>query len=521
MSRKKSSYAAKHNSFLPSAAELSSTFIKENADLWDVLRANSEFEQKFLELPYPRQIATVDLISGIMRNKVVMSPEKLHEMLLDMAYDYIERIGWICNSYYDEGNIYYPLSDDEKKLVRMECYGSIDARREHELSSCYKFFCKTSNRGKFRLKDYDLAQSPMWRVFNQFEGFRTIAPNVRRYLYKQGINPDALKVMSVSDFCDVIHKCFAPTPQSMKAIFLQTGYKKRFVKSFMRECGKKLYAQLCSSGLDERKVASLCRRMSKDGCCDIGSLVITEINFTPRIINDLKGTEYYNDDFKVGDKIPQELTDRLFWDNKESLLLARDENGVTLNKDDMPNFEVHHKNAVKFANDGDYLAKVNYPTNLVLVEREMHRAYFHGFDEIEEVAKNNEMYFSRINMCDLRVALLNGFEHKIYCNWEKNTQLQKRMKEDKKNVVNYYEMQMQRFNNIPDIANQYNIGYSKNDLNNERKNLLNLLQDKINVSAEDVQIFTDWIEPEIKIKKQRKSKRRKPKNFPTKQGNER
>ncbi len=501
MGRKKRTYAEKHFDFLPSASELTGRFIKENADLWETLRSPIDFQENFTNLTYSRQIALVDLLHDITYNKVTISPAKMQEKLLDLSADCLEMIGWMCGSFYDAGNIYYPLSDDEKKLVRMECYGSIDARREHELSSYYKFFCKSENRGKFKLKDYDLSQSPMWCVFNQFESFRSIAPNVRRYMYKNGINPDALKVMSVSDFCDVIHKSFAKTPESMKALFLKTGYKKKFVKSFMREQGKALYNRLLADGLDERKVVSLCRRMAKDGCCDISSLVVTEINFTPRIIKDLRNTPYYSEDYKVGDKIPEELMDRMFTEDKENILIARDENGLPLNKDDMPCFEVHHKNAVKFANDDDYLAKVNYPTNLVLVEHEMHRAYFHGFDDTDEVAKNNEMYFSRINMYDSNVALLDGFNFEISCEWEKNSSLQKRIQQDKQNVVNYYEMQLQRLNSIPEIADNYGIEYSKRDLSNERRNLIGMLQDKINVSAEDLQIFTDWAVPDAKTQK--------------------
>lgn len=520
MSRKKKSYAEKHSDYLPSSSELTSNFVRENADLWETLRNPVDFEENFMNLQYPRQIALVDLFSGIMRNNVVMSPPKLHKILLDLTADYIERIGWMCGSYYDEGNIYYPLADDEKKLVRMECYGSIDARRDHELSPCYKFFCRNENRGKFKLKDYDLSQSPMWRVFNQFESFREIAPAVRRYLYKNRINPEALKVMSVSDFCDVIHKAYAKNSQAMKVVFQKTGHKKRFVKNFMRVRGKELYKHLLDKGLDERKVASLCRRMSKDGCCDIGSLVITEMNFTPRILKDLEHTQYYDKSFKVGEPIPDELMERMFRDDKESLLLARDEKGMPLDKDDLPCFEVHHKNAVKFANDGDYLAKVNYPSNLMLVEREMHRAYFHGFDSIVEVAKNSEQYFSRVNTLDPNMCLIDGFNSSICYDLENNAAMRKRVAQDKKNVVNYYEMQQIRLNNIPQIADKYEIEYSKNDLKNEQRNLQNVLHKTIDISGDDVQIFTNWVEPNIKAQNARRSRRADPNLLNNKQGNE-
>jgi hypothetical protein len=235
----------------------------------------------------------------------------------------------------------------------------------------------------------------------------------------------------------------------------------------------------------------------------------------------LENSKYYNKDYKVGDKIPDELMDAMFRDDKENILVARDENGMPLNKDDMPRFEVHHKNAVKFANDDDYLAKINYPSNLVLVEHEMHRAYFHGFDHTDEVVKHNFMYFSRINMYASDVALLDGFDCSISCAWDKNVSLQKRIEKDKENVVNYYAMQLQRLNNIPEVAQKYSIEYSKNDLSSERFNMINLLQDiNIDISAKDILTFSDWVEPNLKTKNQQKTNRRCRKILKKNQGNE-
>lgn len=515
MGHKKGTYAAKHASFLPSASELSGAFVEENADLWEILRRNADFEDNFLALPYARQIAMIDLFKEIMHNRVKISPSKLHKILLDQTYDNLERICWLSSSSYDEGNPYYPIEDDEKKLVRMECYGTIDMRREHELSQCYKFFRKEVNCGKFRLKDYDLAKSPMWRVFNQFESFREMAPTVRRHLYKQGINPDALKVMTVNDFCDVIHKIYAKTPETFKAQFLPIGYKKRFVINFMRSCGQDLAQHLLERGIDKRKVHALCYRMAKYGVCDIETLIIPETHFTPRVLKDLANTPYFDESFKEGDRIPEELIERMFRDDKEHLLTARDENGYPLDKDDLPHFEVHHKNAVKFSNDGDYLAKANYPGNLMLVEHEIHRAFFHGFDDIADAAHNNAETYAQINIMASDMCMINGFDPEkdmIFYDLENNPSMRKRIREDKKCVVNFYEMQSERLNNIPEIAEKYGIGYSKSDLNTERKNLMKMLKIAINIPAKDVHIFAEWMTPnatsdKIEAKKAKVSRR--------------
>ena len=83
-------------------------------------------------------------------------------------------------------------------------------------------------------------------------------------------------------------------------------------------------------------------------------------------------------------------------------------------------------------------------------------------------------------------------------------------------------MQLQRLNGIPEIAGKYAIEYSKNDLNNERRNLMNLLHRvNINVSDEDAQTFTDWAEPNIKTKNIQKSRRKSKKILQNNQGSER
>lgn len=517
MPRQKSSYAQKHSVALPEVSALATKFFEDNKDLLEVMHQPHDFYDKFLKLPYSRQIAMIDMFKNITTGHLIISPRNIKQALLDLTYDELEQIHWMTGSCYEEGNAYYPIADDEKKLVRMECYGTIDARREHELSPYYKFFTKSENRDKFKLKDYDLNSSPMWRVFKQFESFRSIAPAVRRYFYKQGINPDALKVMSVNDFCDVIHHIYAKTPNAMKARFLDEGYKNKFVMSFMKHCGKDFETHLLDRGIDERKVKPLCRMMAQYGLCDVDRVVITETHYTPRILNDLANHHYNVADLKAGEPISEELMDEVSRNNDESLLLARDEKGSPLNKDDLPRFEVHHKNAVNFAHSGDYLAKVNYNNNLMLVEKEIHRAYYHGFDHVLQVNKNNEMYFSRINSTDPEMCLIDGFDPDkdiFFYDLENNPSARRRAKRDSENIVNYYEMQFERLNNIPTIADKYNIEYSKTDLSNEYKNLQELTQFKVNIPEEEIKMFENWFAPQQQAKSKKKNNRKKEVTLP-------
>lgn len=524
MSRNKSSYAEKHLPALTDDVVFSADFINNNKDLFNVIRSSHSFVDNFLQLPYQRQIALLDLFRNISNGNLIISPRNIKQTLLDLAYDELQQLHWMTGSSYEAGNTYYPIADDEKKLVRMECYGTIDARRDHELSPYYKFFNKPKNCGKFKLKDYDLQTSPMWRVFNQFEGFRSIAPQVRRYLYKTRINPDALKVMSVNDFCDVIHSIYAKNQQSMKARFLPIGYKNKFVMNFMRHCHKDLYNHLIARGIDRRKVASLCRSMKQYGTCDVDCITIMETHYTPRILNDLRANGYDVSNLKAGHPISEKMFQEVLSKDHTNLLLARDENGIPLDKDDLPRFEVHHKNAVKFAHSGDYLAKVNYFNNMMLVEKEIHRAYYHGYDQIIQVDTNNERYFSRINSDIPEMCFIDGFNtatDMFFYDLENNPSSRHRTIEDKQNVVNYYEMQFERLKNISVVADKYNIEYSKTDLNKEYKSLQELTLFKVDILADDVKQFEKWFNSKADKKHQNKINSHQPIMPQNNKGNER
>ena len=86
MSRKQSSYAAKHSAFVPDSQVSFNAFLEQNADLWEVMRHPADFEKQFLDLQYPRQIALIDLFKGIMHNNIVISPAKIKKMFISIYY---------------------------------------------------------------------------------------------------------------------------------------------------------------------------------------------------------------------------------------------------------------------------------------------------------------------------------------------------------------------------------------------------------------------------------------------------
>lgn len=490
MSRKKS-YLEKHSVRSTGISPLQQ-WKEQNPDLVRVLQFPHHFEDNFLQLPYERQIAMVTLLVDIITDRASVSSPKL----INMSSDLMERIHWMTSSYYDEGNSYYPISADEKKLVRMESYGTIDRRRDHTLSPVYKYFMRPENHRKFRLKDYDLHKSPMWRVFRQFESFRGIELPIRRYMFKNRINPDILKVMTVTDFCDIIYRNYAENEHSSFARFLPQGYKNLFVMHFMEKNGDKLEQHLINKGNDPRAARSLCRMMRNHGICDVDSLIVTEIKFTKRVLNDLNKKGYDISKFKYGEKIPEDFIEKVFDDNNELLLLARNKKGQPLSKDKLPHYEVHHKNAVKFSANGGYLAKSNYEENLMLVESKMHSAYYHSLDRIERDSKFEERYFSRINVSSSDLCLIDGFnitEDAIFCDLSNTKNAKKRSAEDKENIVNYYEMELERLNNLKEISDKYGFDYSESDINKEKTSINRILGRPNYIRSDDIKRLSKWL----------------------------
>ena len=219
MVKNKNVYAEKHrqDEKLPSWAE-------KNADLLQIFKEPYRFEEIFLSLPYHRQLEFLRTMNAIQTGRFDIVSPKNRSALEFAANEFFQKIQMMTETSYDEGRGFYPLTNDEKRIVRMECYGSINRRQPHQLSTCYKFFVAESlahrSQKRYKFKEYDLTKSPMWRVFNQFETFRVIAPKIRKYLYDNNVNPEVLSVMSVNDFCDVIYNAYVTNSDKNHARFL-------------------------------------------------------------------------------------------------------------------------------------------------------------------------------------------------------------------------------------------------------------------------------------------------------------
>lgn len=512
MGQKGSKYARKHLLDNTETQELNSAqpnhsaknkLSDDNQIIWDILCEPYNFEKRFLNLSYKQQILMVVTLNDIIENQNKNPQKGAAAKFAGLAEKHLEKIHLLTDSEIDTGN-FEPLADDEKRIIRMDCYGKINKRPDHQLSHLYKFFKSPKQSVKARFSDYDLNNSPSWRVFRQFDSFRSIAFKVQCYLYKQQINPDALKVMTVNDYCDVIFNTFKPLDENHAAHFIPQDKNIRIhlIKSFMRNCGKQFEEQLINKGNDPRCAASLCNAMKRFGHTDLGSLIITETHFTPRVLSDLQQAGYDVSQCRAGDKIPQAFINKLIDENKGKLLLARDKNGNPLDKSRLPTIEVHHKNAVQFtsSNGYGYLAKANYPHNLLLVDALMHRSYYHLFDAVYKQNNMNNFY-SRLNVNSPYMISILGFNEKdsIYFDFENTANFQRRQSEDKKYVVNYLQEMEQRMQNEIDISEKYHIPYNSSAIQNSNR-IMNSLAEKSCEKSENMKRFAKWLSSQRKTK---------------------
>lgn len=507
MVKKKNPYVTKHQQ----DDDRLLSWAGQNADLWQILKEPYNFEKIFLALPYKRQLEFIRTMQTVQNGRFDIISQKKRATLMFAMNEFFEKIQWMTETTYEEGRGFYPLANDEKRIVRMECYGTIDARKPHQLSACYHFFTSGIKKKHYKLKDYDLMKSPIWRVFNQFESFRSIAPKIKKYFYDNKINPDVLTVMSVNDFCDAIYHTFATRSDQSKARFLQKPLKNQFVMDFMKKCGKQFYQYLLDKKIDERLVFSLCHAMKRYGICDINSITAIETHFTRQVLSDLEKHGFNVKRYSVGTKIPLSLIDSLIDNGQGALLAARDKEGQMLDKSALPQFEVHNADGVQFAHSSSggkmyyerYLAQVNYPNSLMLVESDLHHLYFHGYDSVIRTGHETECYYSRINSNNPYMALIDGFDskHQIFCNMEDNVAFLQREKEDKENVVNYFAMSLERINNIKRISQKYGIIYSSAQLHFEINEIQKAIGAKNNLSGKAIKSLEDWVHSVKKSKK--------------------
>lgn len=480
------------------------------AELMDILLSPENFKQDFISLNLEKQLALIKLLYQTAEYSKQNSLTGVAKDFAEAAEYHLNKIHQLTGMTYDEG-VYYKIAKDEKRLIRMDCYGCINKRQPHQLSAFYKYFLKPENRGQWPLNAYELNKSPIWRVFMQFAGFRKITPIIQKYMQRRGINPEALKVMRVNDFCDTVFNAFKTSNDDVKVSFVAEGesIKAKFVKAFMQTCGHRYQKMLLQEGYRPEAVCSMCNAMKRHGITDPSCVTVTSLTYTPRIINNLQNAGYDIPSSLTGAKIHREFVDYLLEHHQEKLIQARDENERPITAEDLPHLQFHHLEAVMFAGSKGYIASTNYLDKGLLVDSRIHSGYIHLFDNIIKQNDELEQYYSRLNAENKNICLMIGFSprQKLFADFTNNLEFVKQANEDKKYVVNYFDMMQEVLQNEALIAEKYGINYSRIAVTQVLDDIKKI-KEYPEVDIQKVKTFESWFK-KTHIKSRKKGKKQK------------
>lgn len=453
MSRKKkhpgSDYAWKHG--LVTKKETPANKLKSllTPEEFDSLYKPAEFEKMFGRMSLSDQISFFTRLYSLMDTNGRIQLSQDDEAVSYLAENRMAQLLRNMRAKIVSGHCPV-ISADEAKIIRAECSGSINRLSSNsKVSMLYKIFNKEENLGSYPLRAYNLRKSPMWRVFRQFESYRNIERDLKRYLQRKGINPEALKVMSVTDFFDALYHTFKKGDSEI-AYFMPDGssIKQQILKDIMQVCREQIEDKLIQEGYDIRCVKSICNAAARFGVWSPNTVVPAEIYYTQKVIDDLKENGFDVSGVRVGDVISQDFVDYMVEHHQLELLRARTPNGVEISARTLPNLHFHHNlSHVILARSLPSIAAANYPNSGVFVLDKIHNRVLHNTHDKLTHIFNREQFYLHIQITDPSLKILFGMDAKtdgIFCDLEKSPRFLKRRKQDMKNVVDYNEMEMLR-----------------------------------------------------------------------------
>ena len=425
----------------------------ETEPFLSVIYQKRGFIEKFHTLDYANQLKAYQTLVKL------TSPTNPNDHTRREAFYKLERIMHSIGLELTERQDCF-LSKDERLIIRMDFYGSIDriqaGERKRKLSKAYLDLISHPLQKRPKMADYDFSTSPVWPLFARFKSFRKIENDLKKYLVKHKIDPKILSLMNVRDFSDLVVQAFQTNPSEMKIKFEKpVSVRKKFVMEVAGKYESEISQILISKGYDQRYVASMIRAMQRFGATKTEKLIITETHFTERALKELKKHKIDCKSYKKGDKIPQSLIDDLIDKNQGDLIAAYDEDGKRLYGSQFPSFEVHHKRAVSSSGDLSNIASINYEDNLCLVLTDIHSFVLHGMDVIEEGKR--DAYSRRTEFVDDDVIFMAGFEKKdkLFHNYTHSLSYKKHEKEDSKIYVSYEECLEKLSENQEKYISQY------------------------------------------------------------------
>jgi len=402
-----------------------------------IIYSKKGYVEKFHTLEYEEQMKAYQTLA-----KLASDSNTNEESKFD-AFKKLKHIMRSIGLEFVEKQDYY-LSKDERMIIRMDFYGTIDRMKEGErkrkLSKPYLDLMANPLKKRPKMADYDFNTAPMWPLFARFKSFRRIEKNLKQYLVKNKVDPKILSLMNIRDFSDLIVQTFEKDNSDLKIEFQKPiSVRKNFVKSIAEEHGDEIEAKLLAKGYDRRYILSMLNAMRRFGATKTDKLIITEINFTDRTLKELRKNKIECKGYKKGDPIPQDLIDYLIDNNKGDLIAAYDNEGHRLYGPEFPSFEVHHKHAVSSGGDLSNIASINYKDNLCLVLEDIHSFVLHGMDIVQD--DKRDAYSRRTEFIDDDVIFMAGLEQtdQIHCSYINTSGRKKHEKEDSRIHVSYNE----------------------------------------------------------------------------------
>ena len=374
---------------------------------------NKELAQKYLDI----------LSSSINRQERDFIREEIKTLIRTWGLTYVDDLE------------HYPLSREEKHIIRMDFYGSINQTEKTpprtNLSERYLQFINTPQTQQAELpsQDYNLDASPTWQLFRQFPRFQKIESELKEQMHKMHIPAELLPALNAYDFSDILYNYYKEDENSPKAhLFL--GARKSFIKDFIRHNETAFRKYLTQTNVDKRYIDALVDEMKRLGKTS-NIMVMDPIKWKTLFKQYQKAGLIPTDEVYTPD-VPQKYKDLIKEHNDYFKVAVLDKEGKPLSG---PEFSVHHKTAVKDAATIPDLADVNKFENLCLTIDSPYHRILHSLDMTQTIDKR-ESYKSRIYM-DKDIVFWGGFHPLFHIHYDYSQDA--RTLRQKKNLTEWKE----------------------------------------------------------------------------------
>ncbi len=324
---------------------------------------------------------------------------------IEMAREDVKNMVKCWGLAYIDNQEHYPLSREEKHVIRMDFYGTISEPSKnpsrHRITEAYLKLVSNPYRPQLPPQEYNLQNSRGWQVYAQFQRFRKIENDVIRQLQKMNIPAELIPRMNTYDFSDVLFQRFRDNVSESGNAHMFLGARQSFIKDFIRKNEPAFRSYLEQIGTQPRYIEELVRNMKKHG--STSELYIIDH------AKGLKLLHHYKDKNitfpgSIGKRVTSEQIDFIRARGDFGRVALLDQNGAIIQP---IKFSVHHKAAVNDAASGPYLAAVNNFENLCLTVDEPYHRFLHCLDITQTVGRR-ESYKARIYL-DKDIVFMGGF----------------------------------------------------------------------------------------------------------------